>query len=102
MGLSPEAIQILDAVRQGATVKAHRALDGTKIHKVHPLQAEPFAVSEAAVRALENRGWLRSNMKFPVATYLLTETGRKATIPTPPLLRWPQWLYRWVSTWVRQ
>lgn len=102
MGLSPEAIQILEAVRQGASLKAHRALDGTKIHKVHPLQADAFEVSEAAVRALEKRGWLRSNMKFPVATYLLTETGSKVTIPAPLPVRWPQRLYRWIGAWVRQ
>lgn len=95
MGLSPEAIQILDAVHQGASVKAHRALDGTKIHKVHPLQAEPFAVSEASVRTLEKRGWLRSNMKFPVATYLLTESGHNVNLSAHPTVRWLQWLSRW-------
>lgn len=95
MGLSPEAIQILQAVRQGASVKAHRALDGTKIHKVHPIQADAFAVSEAAVRALEKRGWLRSNMKFPVATYLLTEAGHQVNIPAGTPVRWRRWLPRW-------
>lgn len=91
MGLSEEAIQILHAVRQGASVKAHRTLDGAKTHKVHPLQADAFIVSEAAVRALEKRGWLRSNMKFPVATYLLTETGRQVNVSP----RWSQWRYGW-------
>lgn len=95
MGLSPEAVQILYAVRQGAAVKAHRTLDGAKIHKVHPLQADAFEVSEAAVRALEKRGWLRSNLKFPVATYLLTEKGSKVTIPQRTGWPWRQWLYRW-------
>lgn len=91
MGLSQEAIQILHAVRQGASVKAHREIDGTKIHKVHPLQADAFVVSEAAVRLLEKQGWLRSNMKFPVATYLLTEKGSKVNLP----FHWQRWLYRW-------
>ena len=95
MGLSPEAVQILSAVRQGAVVKAHRTLDGAKIHKVHPLQADAFEVSEAAVRALEKRGWLRSNLKFPVATYLLTEKGSRVTIPQRTCWPWWQWLYRW-------
>lgn len=92
MGLSAEAIQILHAVRQGASVKAHRTLDGAKIHKVHPLEADAFAVSEAAVRMLEQRGWLRSNMKFPVATYLLTETGCQVNLPPNIARRWLQWL----------
>lgn len=95
MGLSPEAVQILDAVHQGAAVKAHRTLDGAKIHKVHPLQADAFEVSEAAVRALEKRGWLRSNLKFPVATYLLTEQGHKVTRLQRAGWPWRQWLYRW-------
>lgn len=99
MGLSPEAIQILYAVRQGASVKAHRALDGTKIHKVHPVQAAAFEVSAAAVRTLEKRGWLRSNLKFPVATYLLTEKGRKVNLPHKVNSPWRQWLCRWFGVW---
>ena len=95
MGLSPEAVQILSAVRQGASVKAHRALDGSKIHKVHPLQGDAFIVAEAAVRLLEKRGWLRSNLKFPVATYLLTEKGSTVTLPQLAACPWRQWLYRW-------
>lgn len=95
MGLSAEAIQILSAARQGAAVKAHRTLDGAKIHKVHPLQADAFAVSEAAVHALEKRGWVRSNLKFPVATYLLTEKGRQVPIPQRADWPWRQWLRRW-------
>lgn len=95
MALSREAIQIFHAVGQGATIKVHRTLDGAKRHKIHPLQADAFEVSAAAVHALEKRGWLRSNLKFPVATYLLTEQGRKATIPQRPGWQWRQWLHQW-------
>lgn len=77
MGLSSEAIQILSAMGQGASLKVHRTLDGAKLHKLHPLQGDAISVTATAVRDLERRGWLRSNMKFPVATYLLTKTGKE-------------------------
>lgn len=78
MGLAAEAYQILQALDQGASLKVHRTLDGAKVHKVHPLQGVAYEVPTAVVRTLEKRGWLRSNMKFPVATYLLTPEGKKA------------------------
>ena len=78
MGLSAEASKILHALDQGASLKVHRTLDGAKVHKVHPLQGVAYEVPTDAVRTLEKRGWLRSNMKFPVATYLLTPEGKKA------------------------
>ncbi len=86
MGLSPAAKQILAAMQQGASLKAHRTLDGLKLHKVHPLAGAAFEVPTSAVRALEKRGWLRSNMKFPAATYLLTEEGSQAIVA--PRVRW--------------
>ena len=61
----------------GATLKVHRTLDGRKIHKLHPLHGDTVVVSSITVRMLENRGWVRSNMKFPAATYLLTKEGRQ-------------------------
>jgi len=75
MRLSTAAIQILQAIRQGATLKAHRTMDGAKIHKLHPLHGVACEVPTSAVRTLEKGGWVRSNMKFPVATYLLTTKG---------------------------
>ena len=77
------------ALQAGAALKAHRTLDGAKYHKVHPLQGDDFTVPAAAVRELENRAWLRSNMKFPAATYLLTEQGRQAKLDAPE--RWFSW-----------
>ena len=61
----------------GATLKAHRTLDGSKVHKLHPLEGDAVTVSSTVVRTLEKCGWVRSNMKFPAATYLLTEKGRQ-------------------------
>jgi hypothetical protein len=89
MGLSSAARQILAAMQQGATLKAHRTLDGAKLHQLHPLQGAAFVVPTAAVRELEERGWLRSNMKFPAATYLLTEQGSQVTLQPPA--RWFRW-----------
>jgi hypothetical protein len=80
MRLSSEASRILQALEQGAALKAHRTLDGAKVHKMHPLQGVAYAVPTAAVRGLEKQGWVRSNMKFPVATYLLTVEGKKAIL----------------------
>ncbi|MBX3015477.1 MAG: hypothetical protein KF832_28410 [Caldilineaceae bacterium] len=93
---APEAGQILQAVQQGASLKAHRTLDGQKTHKVHLADGTVWVVSAQAVRLLEDRGWLRSNMKFPAATYLLTEAGWQASAAQLRSTRW--WsLSRWLS-----
>ncbi len=86
MGLSAAAKQILLALQVGASLKAHRTVDGVKQHKVHPLQGDAFMVPASAVRELEKRAWLRSNMKFPAATYLLTQAGSHANVNMPT--RW--------------
>ena len=59
----------------GATLKAHRTVDGEKVHLLHPLTGPAEPVDRAAVEDLRQRGLIASNMKFPVATYLLTEEG---------------------------
>ena len=59
----------------GATLNAHRTLDGAKVHTLHPLDGEPVDVDRAAVDYLKQHGLIASNMKFPAATYLLTERG---------------------------
>lgn len=76
MGLPPEAIQLLKALQQGATLKTHRTLDGAKIHKLHPLHGDAIMIKVGTVRTLERRSWIQSNLKFPVATYLLTAAGQ--------------------------
>ena len=59
----------------GATLKVHRTVDGEKTHRLHPLDGPAQSVERAAVEALKDSGLIRSNMKFPAATYLLTERG---------------------------
>lgn len=78
--LAPATVDVLSAIGHGATLKAHRTIDGNKVHKLHPLQGDAVLVPSAVVRTLEQRGWVRSNMKFPAATYLLTDKGRQALL----------------------
>lgn len=64
---------LLRAMLDGATLKAHRELDGQKIHLLHPLNGDPQPVSPALVESLRDLGLIQSNLKFPAATYVLTE-----------------------------
>lgn len=70
---------LLRKMAEGATLKVHRELDGSKVHRLHPLSGPVQTVDDDAVWGLKRRGLIESNMKFPVATYLLTEKGRRAT-----------------------
>lgn len=79
MRLSPAQRHLLRAMHDGATLKAHRDLDGEKVHRLHPLSGEPEPVDAALVESLRELGLIQSNMKFPVATYILTEQGLKVT-----------------------
>lgn len=66
---------LLVALQEGAILKAHRTMDGEKVHKLHCQGREPTAVDNTIVRYLETHGLVCSNMKFPAATYLLTAQG---------------------------
>lgn len=68
-------LTLLRALRDGATLKVHRTLDGEKVHRLHPLEGEPVPVDRDLVDQLVRAGLIVSNMKFPAATYLLTEEG---------------------------
>jgi N-dimethylarginine dimethylaminohydrolase len=73
--LSEEQRRILQAMRDGAMLKAHRTVDGEKVHRLHPLEGLPEAVDSRDVESLKRRGLIVSNMKFPAAMYLLTEAA---------------------------
>ena len=76
MKLSKVAERLLKALAQGATLKAHRTMDGAKVHRLYPLGEElPVVVTEVVVTSLKDYGLIESNMKFPAATYLLTDKG---------------------------
>lgn len=88
--LPPAAHDLLLELAAGATLKAHRTLDGDKRHELHRLTGERVPIAATTVRTLERRRLLASNMKFPAATYLLTEQGihlarSLCTPPTTPL-----------------
>ncbi len=68
---------VLRELTQGSTLKTHREMDGRKTCRLHQLTGPAIAVDWAAVARLKERGLIDSNKKFPVATYLLTEQGRR-------------------------
>lgn len=74
---APQRI-LLQALRDGATLKVHRDLDGRKDHLLHPLSGDPAPVPAELVGALRTRGLIRSNLKFPAATYVLTDLALDA------------------------
>lgn len=76
--LSAEAKQALCLLAAGGTLKAHRSLDGEKAIWLLPLNGSAIEVSDATMDQLKRRRLLHSNMKFPAATYLLTDKGRRA------------------------
>lgn len=76
MRLNPEAEDVIARLAEGWTLKSHRYLDGRKEYRLHPLGAgEAISVAEETVRQLQQKRLIHSNMKFPAATYLLTERG---------------------------
>ncbi len=78
MKLSPGEEAVLRAVVRGGALKIHRNMDGEKLPHLHPLDAPAYAVDSALIDSLKRRKLIRSNMKFPVAPYLLTDRGRVA------------------------
>ena len=70
--------QLLRALLCGDTLKSHRYLEGGKEYRLHPLNGEATRVQAQLVRSLEEKGFLLSNQKFPAATLILTEQGRRA------------------------
>lgn len=83
MRISPEQRRILAALKQGCQLKVHRTADGRKEHRLHGLPdasspADTASVDADAVARLEAGGFVESNMKFPAATFLLTEKGSEA------------------------
>ena len=75
--LSNPQQQILEALAQGATLKIHRSLDGKKVVKLHLLDGTERLIGRSTVEALKSQGLIDSNKKFPAATYLLTESGKR-------------------------
>jgi len=68
---------VLRELTQGSALKTHRELNGRKTCQLHRLTGPAITVDWATVARLKERGLIDSNKKFPVATYLLTEQGRR-------------------------
>ncbi len=76
MNLSQEQQGVLVALIEGSGLKAHRYLDGAKIYRLHSLSDDTVQeISSDTIERLRNAGLIVSNMKFPVATYMLTPKG---------------------------
>ena len=79
--------RVLLALASGAALKVHRTLDGEKAHRLHAEDGTVAEVDAAVVDALLAQGLIESNMKFPAATFLLTETGAEAAAQLGGTLR---------------
>jgi len=68
---------ILVAMQAGDRLKVQRTLDGAKVFWLHPRVDDDAAVElvGAVVDSLVRAGLIESNMKFPAATFLLTDKG---------------------------
>ena len=86
---SPSQTRLLHALLRGDTLKSHRYLDGGKEYRLHPLNGEAVRVPPQDVRPLEDRGLLLSNQKFPAATLILSDRGRRATAKARELAATP-------------
>ncbi|CAN5375208.1 hypothetical protein BH10CHL1_BH10CHL1_15520 [soil metagenome] len=76
MRLSVEHLRIIGELARGSRLKDHRNLDGDKVYKLHPLGAASVEIIDAnLVTDLKRQQLIASNMKFPAATYLLTDKG---------------------------
>ncbi len=74
--LSTAHKHLLCELARGGQLKDHRSLDGAKVYKLHPLDDRATeTVAANLVNDLQRVGLLDSNMKFPAATYLLTDKG---------------------------
>lgn len=69
--------KVLRALINGWTLKSHRYLDGRKEYRLHPLDGPARPVSRLTVEILKARRMIGSNQKFPAATFLLTEKGKR-------------------------
>ena len=76
MRLTSAQRDLLHAMNNGGTLKAHRYLDGTKEYRLHWLDRPAEIIERRVVDVLQDQGLIGSNKKFPAATFWLTETGR--------------------------
>jgi len=76
MRLSDAQRALLIALQAGERLQVHRTLDGAKLYRLHTQGGNAAkAVAPDVVDSLVRTGLIESNMKFPAATFLLTDKG---------------------------
>ena len=89
--LSTEQKRVLAALLHGSCLKVHRTPDGDKVYRLAtPDNTSREDVAPADATVLERQGLIASNMKFPAATFLLTDkgvdlAGTWSDVPASPL-----------------
>ena len=78
MKLDNDHLHVLRALARGDTLKSHRDIDGGKRYQLHALDGAATIVTASTMEFLRTQQLVDSNKKFPAATYLLTEAGRRA------------------------
>ena len=73
--LTGEQAALLVSLQQGAVLKVQRTLDGDKVYRLQQNDAPAQEIEATLVAALTDRSLVQSNMKFPAATFLLTDKG---------------------------
>lgn len=76
--LSNQEKTILVQMIVGWSLKSHRDIEGNKQFILHSLAGEKRDVDGETVHKLRRKRFIETNHKFPAATFLLTEKGRKA------------------------
>jgi hypothetical protein len=86
MRLSDAQHAILIALQAGDRLQVHRTLDGAKSYRLHVRDHDGRAdgstrvIAGAIVDGLVRARLIESNMKFPAATFLLTDKGLAAVM----------------------
>lgn len=93
--LSSAELSLLRALVSGQNLRDERTLDGGKACRLHDTRGMPqAAVAADVVERLCDAGLVSSNLKFPRASFLLTEAGvriaaRLTDSPLRPLVARP-------------
>jgi len=78
MELSDAHKHVLTALAEGIVLKGHRDIEGEKVYKLHAIDgSEIEEVAPDVMEFLKDYHLIHSNMKFPAASFLLTEKGRE-------------------------
>ena len=78
MKLSASQKELLTTLAQGHTIKSHRFLDGRKLFRLHGPGGPLHELAPDLVTSLYDSGLLATNMKFPAATFFLSDAGATA------------------------